>query len=70
MHYTQKDIEAAAEDLGDGYRKSVITLKRVDTAVSMVSTKWHFGGPGTVEYLIHRSGWEVRPSGGCHQRLV
>ena len=62
MHYSYDDIVAASTDLGQGYRKAVITLAEGDTASSQLSAKWDFGGPGTVEYLIHKSGWTITPS--------
>lgn len=62
MHYTQQDIQDRATDAGNGWTKAVIELGKDDTAHSAVSTKWDFAGPGTVAYMIHPSGWDVRPS--------
>ncbi|AEL17689.1 hypothetical protein AVV40_gp15 [Mycobacterium phage Swirley] len=62
MHYSHADIMAAAEDLGDRWSKAVIELGPGDTAHSALSSKWDFQGPGTVEYLMHPTGWTVRPS--------
>ncbi|QHB36985.1 hypothetical protein SEA_ROARY_94 [Mycobacterium phage Roary] len=62
MHYSHGDILEAGEDLGEGWRKAVIVLEAGDTAHSALSGKWDFAGPGTVEYLMHPSGWTVSPS--------
>jgi hypothetical protein len=62
IHYSHADIEAAAVGIGSGYRVAKLTLQVGDTAESMLSDKWCFGGPGTVEYLIHATGWSVSPS--------
>lgn len=62
MHYTHDDIMAAGEDLGERWSKAIITLNADDTAHSALSTKWDFAGPGTVEYLMHPSGWQVSAS--------
>lgn len=60
VHYDQKAIQDAAEDAGSGWRKTVLTLGADDTAYSGVSTKYHFGGPAEITYLIHPSGWTVQ----------
>lgn len=62
MYYSQADIVAAGKDIGDRWSKAVITLGEGDTAHSALSSKWDFTGPGTVEYLMHPSGWTVVPS--------
>lgn len=62
MHYTRKDIMAAGIDIGDGWTRAEIVLENGDTADSALSSKWQFAGPGTVEYLMHRSGWHITPT--------
>ena len=62
MHYSFEDILDRAEDIGDGYRKTTVTLGPEDTAHSALSTKWDLQGPGEVTYLIHPSGITVGPS--------
>ncbi|BBY54064.1 hypothetical protein H7J07_05500 [Mycobacterium koreense] len=68
MHYTHDDIMDRATDLGDRYRETVLVLEDGDTAESALSTKWCFGGPGTVRYLIHPSGWQVAPDDTISKR--
>lgn len=59
MHYTGKMILDTATDIGEGWRRTELTLTGDDTADSAVSSKWNFRGPGAVTYLIHASGWHV-----------
>ena len=62
MHYDHQAIMDAGEDIGEGWKKAVITLGPEDSAYSAVSTKYDFKGPGEVTYMMHPSGWDVRPS--------
>lgn len=61
MHYTQQDIIDRSHTLGSGWTKATVELGVGDTTESAVSTKWDYVGPGTVTYMIHASGWDVRP---------
>lgn len=61
MHYGNREIASAAEDLGDGVKRAVLTLAKGDTAAA-VSDKWVLAGPGEVEYLMGASGWTISPS--------
>ncbi len=67
-HYNQAAVFELATDIGDGWRESVLTLAKDDTAWSALSSKWDFRGPGKVVYLIHRSGIEVRPDDTIKRR--
>ena len=68
MHYGHQDILDAAEDIGDGWRKAVITLTGEDTVYSGLSGKWDFRGPGTVTYMMSPAGWHVTPSESVSKR--
>lgn len=63
MHHTMQNIMDASTDIGDGWRRTALRLAPGDTAPDATSTKWQFAGPGSVEYLIHPTGWIVRPGG-------
>lgn len=69
-HHTAGDILRAAEPTEGGWRRLQLTLAEGDTADSGTSTKWAYAGPGTVEYLIHPSGWIVRPDDAVHRRYL
>lgn len=61
-HWNTMMIRAVARDIGDGWTKTVIRLDHDDTADAGTSTKYAWGGPGEVEYLMHPSGWQIAPS--------
>lgn len=61
MHYDQSAIQDRAEDIGEGWSRTILTLGADDTAHSAVSGKWDYRGPGQIKYLIHPSGWTVEP---------
>jgi len=61
MHYDTNAVLLRAEELGDGWSRAEIRLDSGDTAESGTSTKWFLAGPGAIEYLIHATGWIVRP---------
>jgi hypothetical protein len=69
-HYTHADIEAVAVEIGNNYRVATISLLAGDTAESMLSDKWNFGGPGKVEYLIHPTGWSVSPESTVYKHWL
>ena len=45
MHYDHQAIMDAGEDIGEGWKKAVITLGAEDSAYSAVSTKYDFKVP-------------------------
>jgi hypothetical protein len=61
MHYGNREINSAAEDLDHGVKRAVLTLAKGDTAEA-VSDRWVLAGPGEVEYLMGATGWTVNPS--------
>ena len=61
MHHDHGAILNQAEDIGEGWSRTILTLADGDSAHSAVSTKWDYRGPGQIQYLIHPSGWQVRP---------
>ncbi|MDE8647639.1 hypothetical protein PXH69_21930 [Rhodococcus qingshengii] len=70
MHYDHQAIMDAGEDIGEGWKKAVITLAEGDSAYSGVSSKWDYSGPGVVVYRMHPSGWEISPSDGAGRRYL
>lgn len=62
MHYSHQDIVDNARDLGEGWSRTDLVLGEEDTAHSALSSKWDFQGPGEITYMMHASGWTVRPS--------
>ncbi|AEV52138.1 hypothetical protein [Rhodococcus phage RGL3] len=70
IHFDHQTILDLAHDLGEGWRKTTLTLGSEDTAISMLSHKWQFQGPGTVEYLIHASGCTITPGEGVRKQYI
>lgn len=61
IYFDHTAIMALAVDLGDGWSRCDLSLHGGDTAHSGISTKYRFGGPGVIIYMIHASGWTVTP---------
>ncbi|AEQ21044.1 hypothetical protein E3_1290 [Rhodococcus phage E3] len=57
-------LEIAGEKDADGWRHATITLRDGDTAADPGSTKKGFAGKGTIEYHIHPTSLDYRPSEG------
>lgn len=70
MHYSHADILELAQCIGEGWKRTTLTLEEGDTAHSGLSTKWDFAGPGEVTYLIHPSGWHITPGEGITQHFI
>lgn len=57
--YPDVTVYDNAEDVGDGYKLTEISLGRGETAWNPLSTKGPLFGPGNIAYLIHASGINV-----------
>lgn len=69
-HYTAAEIEETSINIGNNYKVATIILDEGDTAESMLSDKWNFGGPGEVQYIIHPTGWSIQPSATVYKHYL
>lgn len=67
-HHSSTDITAAAEDIGEGWSRATVILRKGDTCHNPGSTKWVFAGPGTVTFAIHATGWGIEASEGLTRK--